>query len=234
MLREYLQHKILADVFSSPYGHQLSFIGGTAIRIIFGSDRFSEDIDFDNWGLSTKEFAALVAHVEKNLEKEGLEVETRNVFEGAYRCYLKIPKLLFDYQLSPLREEKILIQLDTTPKKFKFQPEIKTLNKFGIFQEIRVNPPDILLAQKIHALLHRQTLKGRDIYDLVFLASFAQPNQSYLKKVLDLPDWEATKTAIQKRLEKHSLKALAKDVRPFVRDKSSLARIEKFDQWLEE
>jgi len=48
MLREYLQYKILASIFSSPIAQKLCFIWWTALRIGYNSQRFSEDIDFDN------------------------------------------------------------------------------------------------------------------------------------------------------------------------------------------
>jgi len=91
-LKEYLQYKILDIIFSSKYGHKLVFMGGTAIRIIYGSDRFSEDLDLDNFNLSQNEFAKLVEYIKVKLEKDGLEVEIKNTFQNVYHCYLKFPK----------------------------------------------------------------------------------------------------------------------------------------------
>lgn len=51
ILREYLQYKILQAVFESKHASQISFMGGTALRILHGNNRFSEDIDLDNLGL---------------------------------------------------------------------------------------------------------------------------------------------------------------------------------------
>ena len=51
ILREYLQYKILSYIYASQYGAKLSFIGGTALRILYDNQRFSEDLDFDNLGL---------------------------------------------------------------------------------------------------------------------------------------------------------------------------------------
>ena len=57
ILREYLQHKILQIIFGQPeHAKQLCFLGGTCLRIVHGNNRFSEDIDFDNFGLSEKNF----------------------------------------------------------------------------------------------------------------------------------------------------------------------------------
>jgi len=59
ILREYLQMKILASLFQHDLGNRLCFLGGTAIRLVLGNRRFSEDIDLDNRGISEKEFSAL-------------------------------------------------------------------------------------------------------------------------------------------------------------------------------
>lgn len=56
ILREYLQVKILSIIFSLPESGKLCFIGGTSLRLVYNSQRFSEDLDFDNWGLTVEEF----------------------------------------------------------------------------------------------------------------------------------------------------------------------------------
>jgi len=119
ILREYLQYKILQIIFNSKYANKLSFLGGTALRIVSDNARFSEDLDFDNFGLKEKEFDEISQLVKKHLELEGYEVEVRNIFKDAYRCYVRIPKLLFDSGLSGYEEEKILIQLDTAPQQYR-------------------------------------------------------------------------------------------------------------------
>lgn len=69
ILREYLQYKILKSIFSSQWGTKLRFIGGTALRIVHGNARFSEDIDFDNDGtMSFEEFGLLAQYIQRDLE----------------------------------------------------------------------------------------------------------------------------------------------------------------------
>ncbi|MDF1515261.1 MAG: nucleotidyl transferase AbiEii/AbiGii toxin family protein, partial [Anaerolineae bacterium] len=60
LLREYLQYKLLQAIFESRQASQLSFIGGTALRIVYGNNRFSEDIDLDNFHLSFQEFCDMI------------------------------------------------------------------------------------------------------------------------------------------------------------------------------
>ena len=99
------------------------------------------------------------------LIKEGYSVEIKIVNKGAFQCYIRIPNLLFDNQLSGYKEEKILIQLDTENQNFDYFPKAFLLNKFDIFTKIFYTPKEILLSQKIWAILNRKTPKGRDFYD---------------------------------------------------------------------
>ncbi|MBA7550662.1 hypothetical protein ES705_43183 [subsurface metagenome] len=59
LLREYLQYVILDIIYGSGYGSRLIFMGETAIHMIHGVRRFSEDLDFDNRGLSKEDFEDL-------------------------------------------------------------------------------------------------------------------------------------------------------------------------------
>ncbi len=135
ILREYLQYKILQAVFDCNYASKLAFLGGTALRIVYRNNRFSEDIDLDNFGLSWTEFEEVIQKVKRFMALEGFEVEIRNVDKDAYRCYLKFPALLYEQGLSPFQEEKILIQLDTTAQGYPYKPEIILINKFDVFAD---------------------------------------------------------------------------------------------------
>ena len=68
LLREYLQYIILDIIYSSGYGSRLIFMGGTAIHMIHGVRRFSEDLDFDNKGLSQEDFENLSSQILRKLE----------------------------------------------------------------------------------------------------------------------------------------------------------------------
>jgi predicted nucleotidyltransferase component of viral defense system len=55
-----LQHKILQAIFESTLASKLSFLGGTALRIVHGNSHFSEDINPDKFGLSWEAFGELI------------------------------------------------------------------------------------------------------------------------------------------------------------------------------
>jgi len=216
MLREYLQYKILAVISNSPYSTKLSFIGGTALCIVHHNPRFSEDLDFDNFDLMENEFDTLAEFIQKKLQSEGYDVEIRNVHKGAYRCYMRFPKILFDLGLTQIEEEKVLIQIDTAPHHFKYEPETKILNKFDVFASIRVTPLDVLLSQKFNAAFSRKTAKGRDFYDIVFLLSRTKPNYDYLREKLGISDENDLRKKFLQKINSLNFVELAEDVKPFL------------------
>ncbi|NQU33278.1 MAG: nucleotidyl transferase AbiEii/AbiGii toxin family protein, partial [Bacteroidetes bacterium] len=120
ILREYLQYQILKIIYQSPFAAALNFLGGTALRIVHNSPRFSEDLDFDNLNLTPDDFQTLANHIKLELERSGYQVETREVYKGAYRCYIRFPNLLFERGISGYTEEKVLIQLDTAPQRYEY------------------------------------------------------------------------------------------------------------------
>ncbi len=234
ILREYLQYKILEIIFSSRLAPKLSFIGGTSLRIVHENTRFSEDLDFDNFKLNESDFVLLMKEIQKGLQMEGFEVEIRNILKRAFRCYIKLPQILFDNAMSDLRYEKILIQVYTEPHDFAYSPDKVFLNKFDVFTQISVTPPDILLAQKIYALLNRKRAKGRDFYDVVFLLQITRPNYNYLKQKTGLADSQSLKEKILDHVKGLNLKELAKDVEPFLFKPSDSNKIILFSEYIKQ
>jgi predicted nucleotidyltransferase component of viral defense system len=233
ILKEYLQYKILDIIFSSQYGDDLVFMGGTAIRIAYGNDRFSEDLDLDNTTLSKNDFHKLTLHIKKELERDGLGVEFRNTFQDVYHCYLKFPQILFENKMSALKDEKIMIRLDSFQTKQLGKIETRVITKADIFSEIRIYQKDLILAQKIDALFHRHRSKGRDIYDIVYLFSLTEPDYNYLNRALHISNKKELVDKLKKLFSVKDLQALAQDVKPFLINPKKIIQIEKFNLWLD-
>lgn len=230
ILREYFQYKILEIIFNSKHAPKLAFLGGTALRIIFGNKRFSEDLDFDNFGLTQKEFIEITEIVKQGLELEGYETEIRSVFKGAFRCYLKLPQILFREGLTGNKTEKILIQIDTTSHHFPYRPKREAINKFDVLTEVLITPPDILLSQKIAAALGRKTAKGRDFYDIMFLSGKTRPNFDYLREKLKIANSNGLKQQLLKKAKTLDFKRLGRDLAPFLFDSSEARKLELFGE----
>ena len=96
-------------------------------------------------------------------------VEVRMVEKLAYHCYVKFPDILFKNKLSPLANEKILIRVDAMHKDSHVEPRLVMLDRFGVYRTINVNPLDVILSQKLLAILDRE--KGRDLFDISYIFS---------------------------------------------------------------
>lgn len=236
ILREYLQYKILQIVFDQPeYANQLCFLGGTCLRIVHGNNRFSEDIDFDNFGLSEQNFQAISVVIKRELEREGYEVEMKTVYKGTFHCYVRFPGLLFKEGLAGHQEQKILIQLDTEPQHFDFQPEKHILNKFDVFTEIPVTPLPLLLAQKFYTIVNRKRSKSRDFFDAVFLLSKGvKPDYDYLRMKLGIADSKTLKNKVLETCSKLDMKEMADDVAPFLFSAEDAKKVKLFEQYLKQ
>lgn len=235
ILKEYLQYKILNSIFNSEYANKLAFLGGTALRIVYGSTRFSEDLDFDNFALTETEFTDLGKIIQKDLMLEGLDVEVNTVTRSAYRIKIRIPKLLFDSGLSTMSEHKILIQVDTVPQNFEYVPEKPLLNKFDVFTQINVVPKDLLLAQKIFASVNRKRIMGRDFFDIVFLHGVgARPSFSYLKKNIGIDNVADLKKYLLDKTVSLNFEDLARDVEPLLFDPRDKRKVLLFREFIEQ
>jgi predicted nucleotidyltransferase component of viral defense system len=236
LLREYLQYIILEIIYRSEYGNHLIFMGGTAIHIIHGNQRFSEVLDFDNRGLNEEDFTNLSIEVSKKLELLGYQVEISNRIGNAFRCLIKFPGIFYQYNLSGHAREKMTIQLDTEPQNIDYKSESILISNFDILLKIRAVPVDILLAQKILAILKRPRPMGRDFFDTIFLFSRTKPNYHYLEEKMGLKgnDYlEEIKNVLLKKCDELDLKKLAADVKPFLFHPDDAQRILLFPEFIQ-
>lgn len=231
ILVEYLQHELLDSIYKQKKSSRLVFIGGTAIRIVYNGNRFSEDLDFDNYGLSFSDFTQLIQKVVRDMELKGFVIESRFVEKGAYHCYIKFPKILLDNNLSSLEDEKILVRIDAVKRKKIFSPEVFILNKFNVYRNILVNPIDIILSQKLMTIIGRPRKKGRDFYDVSYLYGKTEANFSYISKNYSLKRSELSKKILNicRNLD---FKALSKDVEPFLIQADQIKRITDFKSFI--
>lgn len=229
-LVEYLQYELLDSLFKHTEAANLSFIGGTAIRILHQSYRFSEDIDFDNFGLSFAGFESLVRAACRDMEYKGFVVEYRVLERGAYHCYIRFPELLYQAGISPDKGRKILIRIDSEDKEKLYEPQGVILNKFTVYRRILAAPPTILLSQKMMTVLHRKREKGRDLFDVSFLRGLAKPDFSYIEKCLGVGETDFLQL-FSERLQELDLEFLARDVEPFLFSPDQKDRILHFKKF---
>lgn len=232
LVREYFQTKILYYLYSQKNASKLSLIGGSGLRLLRDLDRFSEDLDFDNLGLSFRQSKKLFEKCQKELIREGLKIEfkfkkTNNSGTG----HLKFIELLYQLGVTSHRAEKLMIKLDYTVPKIKPVTEILILNRFGVVQSIITNSLEFILSQKIRAILSRKAFLPRDFYDLVWLISRGvKPHPKLFgemkvknQKELYLKVWQVFNKKIRPNLKSFKLK-----LAPFLMDSKKTYYLEIF------
>ncbi|MDD4123007.1 MAG: nucleotidyl transferase AbiEii/AbiGii toxin family protein [Candidatus Pacebacteria bacterium] len=228
ILREYLQYQILNIIFNSKFLSKLSFIGGTALRIVYNNQRFSEDLDFDNFGLTIEEFKELMTVIVNKLELNGYKIEYSVSEKGAFRGNIKFLNLLSQLDLAVCDTEKLLIQIDTAPHNFAYEPDLKLIKKFDVLTKINVTPIDVLLSQKIRALFERNRTLGRDVYDIIFLISKTKPNYHYLKEKLNINNNTELKIKLEEFFKNINIKELKQDISNFIFSDLDLNKLDVF------
>lgn len=228
MLREYLQHEILKFIFEGKYAHKYTFLGGTCLRIAYGTERFSEDLDFDNVGLTQSEFEETAAVVKKELELRGFEVGIKFAYKGAFHCRVRFPRLLHIYGLNPHKEARMLIKLDTEKQHYEYERQIIALDCFGIQTDMRVVPLELLGSQKVAAILGRKRAKGRDFYDIHHVLNHTRLDYGYLKKHLKINNAEELRMRVMTHIEHFDFSLLADDVSNFLLNPDERVIVENF------
>ena len=239
LLREYLQHLILRQLFEQKILQQWIFHGGTALRIIYGLNRFSEDLDFHlRTPDSQYSLTATVKALCRNLELQGYRIsESRIVERTVLSAFISFEQLLYEFNLSPHSNAKlsVKIELDTNPPGgFDYRQTL--VNQYFPFGLIIHDLPTFL-AGKLHALIQRPFTKGRDYYDLVFLLSRWQeliPNITYLRNALRQTNYRGEeitehnwRNVILDIISKTNWDRVIKDVEPFLESVADLQSLNR-------
>ena len=161
VIREYFQQLFLSYLYQEKGSDSLLFKGGTALRIIWQSPRFSEDLDFTGVTISVKGIEALMEGTLARIEMEGVQaeiIESKSTSGG----YLAI----FQFESG---EYKSRIQVEVSLRDGKKEPGTTTLVQSDLVVPYTLVhlKEDILVSEKIRACLTRG--KARDFYDLYFI-----------------------------------------------------------------
>ncbi len=185
-LRENLQILILKILSDKGLFKNISFMGGTSLRIIHGINRFSEDLDFTLDRKYGFDFLKTIKYIQKTLSKINIsytvKIGGKNIVKFAF---FKFPDLLYELKISNLKEQNlnIKIEIDIDPPAGA-KKEVTLINKFYIFS---ISNYDIssLFAGKLYAILFRKYTKARDYYDLLwFLTKKVKVNYTLLNNAV--------------------------------------------------
>lgn len=248
-LKEVFQEIALLGLYQGGFFEKAAFYGGTALRILHGLPRFSEDLDFtlleknDEFDIEqyfssiVDEFEALGIKIDiAKKEKKNFASDITSAFlkNGTSIHTLKIEANDLGNILEGIhsgKKLKIKFEVDINPP-LKFQTESKTLLLPKTFNVITMTLPN-LYAGKMHAVLCRKwasRVKGRDWYDFEwYVKKKTALNLEHLQERMyesgdlnkDLKlSVELFKELMYKRIDELDVDAAIKEVNPFIKDKS--------------
>lgn len=235
-IREITQEVVLAALGRGDFFKHAIFQGGTCLRIFYGLNRFSEDMDFilreansdfqlkDHIKYLTDELAAYGYRLEiTDRDKADTTVKKAFLKDSSLG---KVIGLQYATQTGPMSRIRIKLEVDTNPPAGSGY-ELKYLD-FPFVSSVAVQDKPSLFAGKIHALLCREYVKGRDWYDFIWYTSNRTGiNYDFLTSAINqVGPWQNqnitadkawTLSELKKKITSLDWKQAAEDVRRFVR-----------------
>lgn len=247
-LKEIFQEIALLGLWRAKFYEHAAFYGGSALRILYGLDRFSEDLGFSLLK-QNKNFSLAPYNQAIKDEMNGfgfdvmVEARNKNIDSNIESAFIKADsrKQLIVIEapseiaasLHHMHTLKIKMEIDVNPPG-KFSTEVKTLLQPIPFSVKTYSQPD-LFAGKIHALLCRpwqKRVKGRDWYDFVwYIARNVPVNLVHLRerlvqsKVLEKKQKFAKQNLLElfkEKINNTDFDNAKKDVMPFLKDPQSI------------
>lgn len=247
-MKEIIQEIVICGLSRGGFFKEAAFYGGTALRIFYGLNRFSEDLDFALLE-PNKEFdlSKYFSFIEKEVQAYGLNLtitakeknKDSNILSAFLKGDTKEHILMFFpnenmENTSSLKSIKIKFEVDVNPPaganyefKYKLLPSP---------HQVRLYDESSLFAGKIHAILCRNwgyRTKGRDLYDYIFyLSKDTKVNLNLLKEKLidsnvinreDEFNIDILKEMLNKKFKEINFKDAKEDVITFIEDKDSLS-----------
>jgi predicted nucleotidyltransferase component of viral defense system len=233
IVREYLQAKIIAALYGQSKANQLCFTGGTSLRLLRNIDRFSEDLDFDNLGLSAAEIDLMIAAVVALIARENIGVELHTNHRGEKNFYeLRFPRLLFDLGISTNEKEKLMIKIDYSTFWKGHKPETVLFAKYGFVERVVTNPLNQLVLQKLEAYRGRRQTQPRDMYDVVWL--YAQGAQLD-KRFMEANHLDGLMDQVKEKSARERVSATLKArLQPFLFEPQHIRKLDLFGEVLKE
>ncbi|MBS1601201.1 MAG: nucleotidyl transferase AbiEii/AbiGii toxin family protein [Bacteroidetes bacterium] len=246
-LREIMQQLALAGLYRAGFYEKAAFYGGTALRIFYGLDRFSEDLDFsiltDNPDFS---FQPYIEAIVTEFNSQGMQVSIRekekkmqsNIESAFLKSQTIWKELILDgilpqQGMGQVPNIKIKIEVDKQPPAG-FATEEKLLTQpFSFYVRCFTLPS--LFAGKMHALLFRKwqnNVKGRDWYDMEWYIKKGVPlNLShFIQRAVASNDWKKNSLTSEEflhllnaKIDAVNMDRVKDDIRRFIPDENRIA-----------
>ena len=246
-MREIMQEIALAALSRTDFFDKAAFYGGTALRIFYGLDRFSEDLDFSllapnpDFSLTpyfskiVEEFQSLGMNVSIREKDKRIKTQVESAFLKSETIWqeLVLEDLVKQHGISSNKTIKIKIEIDRIPP-LGFTTEEKLLIRPYSFYVKCFTMPS-LFAGKLHALLFRKwkgRVKGRDWYDMEWYIRKGVPlnMHHFLQRAKETNDWNEDQISQEQilqllitKIESVAFDSVKEDVVRFIADDQKLA-----------
>lgn len=249
-LKEIIQEIALLGLFRANFFDVAAFYGGTALRIFYGLDRFSEDIDFSLLKKSEDfDITPYCELIRDEMAAFGFEAEVTRKVKAIVDSNIASAFIKTGTLINLLKIESIIPPVAGIEKKelFKIKLEVDINPPPGADYEVkylltpipfyvRLFSASSLFAGKLHAILCRDwksgRIKGRDLYDYVWYLSRSIPLNIHhleerMKQTGHLKQHESLTPQLVRELLEDKFTSLnyeqaKKDVMPFVKDPLAL------------
>jgi predicted nucleotidyltransferase component of viral defense system len=246
-LKEIMQEITLAGLYRTDFFKVAAFYGGTALRILHGLDRFSEDLDFSLLKPSNDfDFEPYLLGIAREFDSFGIKVEVRQKIKAKASdidsAFLKSNTFWNEILLTLSEKDeifnsrpniKIKIEVDTQPPMGFKTEDVLLLRPYSFYVK-SYRLPD-LFAGKLHALLFRKwknRVKGRDWYDMEwYIQKGISVNLTHFKiRAIESGDWDSSLLLdhfkllelLQQKIRNTDLELIKQDVRPFINSENSM------------
>lgn len=246
-LREIMQEITLAGLSRTDFFEKAAFYGGTALRIFYGLDRYSEDLDFSllkpdsNFSIEPyfkailDEFNSLGLTVSIKEKKKTKQTAIDSAFLKAETIWQEIvlEDIIKETGVRSNKTVKIKIEVDRQPP-LNFKTEEKLLLRpFSFYVKCFTKPS--LFSGKMHALLFRKwenRVKGRDWYDLEWYIKKGIPLDvnHFLARAKDTKDWQEDSISndqiielLDMKIKSVSFSSIKEDVVRFIKNDDLLS-----------
>lgn len=245
-VKEIMQEIVLCALSRAGFFQHAAFYGGTALRIFYGLDRFSEDLDFSLMAADPDfELSKYFPAVKKEVASYGLNV-TIEEHEKAQDSFIRSAFLkgntkelmlqFYNAQVTGIPKNELIrikFEIDVNPPAYAgFERRYRLL---PAPYEVNLYDAPSLFAGKVHAVICRSwksRTKGRDLYDYVFyLSQGTGLNLRHLRERLLESEYIAPETPctlddvkrmLFERFDAIDYKSAKDDVLPFIKDASSV------------
>ncbi|GHU91391.1 hypothetical protein FACS1894155_10990 [Bacteroidia bacterium] len=234
---EVMQQITLAGLYKAGFFEKAAFYGGTCLRIFYGLQRFSEDMDFsllqpdENFRLENY-FDAIIAEFQSLGREITITRKEKKTQTNVESAFLKDNTEIYNLAFTTEKNVKIKIEVDTQPP-LGFATEHKLLMLPFSFMVRCYTLPD-LYAGKMHAFLFRawkSRVKGRDWYDFEwYVRNNIALNFRYLQQraeqinTIKNDDFtiDIFKDLLKEKILKTDINSVKNDVRPFIKNRAEM------------